>query len=412
MPSPCRRVLWTLPFALPLRDAALALALCGATPALAALPPLPPVAPAAAPVLAPLARPDMPPPPELASQAAYVLMDADTGAILAEKAPTLRWPPASLAKLMAAYLTYQSIAHGTLKLDQSITVSTTAWRTGGSRMFISPSQPVTVNQLLHGMLIDSGNDATVALAQAVAGTQGSFVRMMNTAAGKLGLSGTEYTNPTGLPDPGMFTTAADVATLSRALLTADPQILHITAHKHYLFDKIRQRSWNPVLFHDPTVDGLKTGRTNAAGHCIDATALRGGRRLIAVVLGGPSWTVSTKAIEALLDYGYQFYTNRQVIAAGHKLGTLTDPRTQPTVIPVAAARDVTVTLAATAAQHLTTVLAVAPPATGGIARGAVVGQVTINAGGTPVAHSPVVALEAAPPAGFLTLLLRRVRAML
>jgi len=353
----------------------------------------------------------MPPPPALSDEAAYVLMDARTGAILAEKAATLRWAPASLAKLMAAYLTYQAIAHGSLKLDQAVPVSVTAWRTGGSRMFISPGQQVTVDQLLHGLLIDSGNDATVALAQAVAGTQGSFVQMMNAAAQRLGLSGTHYADPTGLPDPAMYTTARDVAVLSRALLAADPRILRITAHKHYRFDNIRQRSWNPVLFRDPTVDGLKTGRTKAAGHCIDATALRGGRRLIAVVLGGPNWAASTKAIEALLDYGFRFYTNKQVIADGRRLGTLTDPRTEPTVVPVGAARNTTVTLPVAAVATLATDLALAPPGKGGIARGAVVGQVTVSADGKPVARSPVVALAAARPAGFLTLMLRRARAL-
>jgi D-alanyl-D-alanine carboxypeptidase (penicillin-binding protein 5/6) len=377
-----------------------------------AAPPIPPAPPAGPAPTAPLALPGMPPPPALPDQAAYVLMDATTGAILAEKAPDQPWPPASLAKLMATYLAYQAIAHGALKLDQSVTVSTTAWHTGGSRMFLSPGQQVTVDQLLHGVLIDSGNDATVALAEAVAGTQGSFVALMNATAKKLGLTGTHYANPTGLPDPTMTTTAHDVAVLSRDLLRTAPQVLHITVEKHYRFDNIRQRSWNPVLFHDPTVDGLKTGRTKAAGHCIDATALRDGRRLIAVVLGGPSWAASTKDIEALLDYGYRFYTNKPVIVAGRTLGTLTDTLTQPMVVPVAAARGVTVTLPVAAAGALTTRLSVAPPPRGGIARGAVVGTVTVSAGGKVLAQSPVVAEAAAPPAGFFTLLMRRVRAKL
>ncbi|MGC8477494.1 MAG: D-alanyl-D-alanine carboxypeptidase family protein [Acetobacteraceae bacterium] len=387
-----------------------------ASPALAAparhpAPPVPPAPPAGPAPSAPLALPGMPPPPVLPDQAAYVLMDAATGAILAEKAPTQPWPPASLAKLMATYLAYQAIAHGSLKMDQPVTVSATAWHTGGSRMFLSPGQPVTIDQLLHGVLIDSGNDATVALAQAVAGTQGSFVALMNATAAKLGLTGTHYANPTGLPDPTMTTTARDVAVLSRDLLLSAPQVLHITAHKHYTFDKIRQRSWNPVLFHDPSVDGLKTGRTKAAGHCIDATALRNGRRLIAVVLGGPSWAASTRDIEALLDYGYHFYTDKPVLVAGRTLGTLTDPLTQPMVVPVAAAHGAVVTLPA-AAGDPTTALQLTPPARGGIARGAVVGKVTVSLGGRVVAESPVVAEQAAPQAGFFTLLVRRVRAKL
>jgi D-alanyl-D-alanine carboxypeptidase (penicillin-binding protein 5/6) len=367
--------------------------------------------PAGPPPIAPLALPGMPPPPALADQASYVLMDATTGTVIAAKAPDLRWPPASLAKLMAAYLIYQQIAHGSLKMDQVVPVSVTAWRTGGSRMFISPTTTVTVDQLLHGLIIDSGNDATVALAQAAAGTRGAFVQMMNAAAAKLGLAGTHYTNVTGLPDPDMYSTAMDVARLSRALLAQYPQILKISVHKHYTFDKIRQRSWNPVLFHDPTVDGLKTGRTTAAGHCIDATALRDGHRLIAVVLGGPNWSASTKGIEALLDYGYQFYTNATIAEAGRPVGTLTDAKYQPETVPVGFAHDVVATLPIAAVKTLSTTVALDPPAGRTIARGAVVGQVTVSANGKPLATVPAVALAPTQPAGFLTLMMRRARNM-
>ncbi len=315
--------------------------------------------------VAPRALPGMLPPPELADASSYVLMDATTGTIIAEKAPGLAWPPASLAKLMTAYLTYQKIAAGSLKPDQVVPVSAAAWHTGGSRMFISPGADVTVDQLLHGLLIESGNDASVALAQAIAGSRSAFVGMMNAAAARLGLSGTHYANVNGLPHPGMTTTARDIATLSRALLRQYPQILKISAEKYYTFDKIRQRSWNPVLFRDPTVDGLKTGLTDAAGHCIDATALRDGRRLIAVVFGEPNWTAGTKAIEALLDYGYQFATNTTVARAGRPIGSLTDARWKPETIPVGAAHDVEKTLPAAATSALRTHLSLNPPGTPG-----------------------------------------------
>ncbi len=365
--------------------------------------------PAGPPPVAPLALPGMPPPPALADEASYVLMDATTGTIIAAKAPDLRWPPASLAKLMTAYLIYQQLAHGSLKVDQEIPVSVTAWRTGGSRMFISPTTTVTVDQLLHGLIINSGNDATVALAQAAAGTRGAFVQMMNAAAAKLELAGTHYTNVTGLPDPDMYSTAMDVARLSRAFLAQYPAVLKISVHKHYTFDKIRQRSWNPVLFHDPTVDGLKTGRTTAAGHCIDATALRDGHRLIAVVLGGPNWSASTKAIEALLDYGYQFYTDATIAEAGRPVGSLTDAKYQPETVPVGAGRDVVATVPIASAKTLSTTVTLDAPAGRAIARGAVVGQVTVSANGKPIATVPAVALAPMQPAGFVTLLMRRAR---
>ncbi len=361
---------------------------------------------------APLAIPGVAAPPELPQQAAYVLMDATTGAIIAEKAATSSWPPASLAKLMTAYLTYQAVAQGTLKIDQAVPISVTAWHTGGSRMFISPSMSVTVDQLLHGLIIDSGNDAAVALAQAVAGNRGSFVGLMNHQAKVLGLTGTHYTNVDGLPDPALHTTALDTAVLSRAIIQNFPQYLKISAQKFYTFDKIRQRSWNPVLFHDATVDGLKTGLTKAAGHCIDATASRGGRRLIAVVLGGPSWTVSTNDIEALLDYGYQFYMNATVITAGRPVGTLAAPLYRVTTVPVAPAKSVAMTLPQLAAKSLKTTVALNPPPKSGVHRGQDVGTMTVSSGGKALATVPVVALEDDPPAGFFTRLARRIRAAL
>ena len=361
---------------------------------------------------APLAIPGVPMPPTLPQQAAYVLMDADTGAVIAAKAPDQLWPPASLTKLMTAYLTYQAVAHGSLKMDQSVPVSVSAWHTGGSRMFISPSMTVTVDQLLHGLIIDSGNDAAVALAQAVAGSRSGFVGLMNHEAKALGLKSTHYTNVDGLPNPDLRTTAMDVAKLSRDIVRTYPQFLKISVKKHFTFDKIRQRSWNPVLFHDPTVDGLKTGRTKEAGHCIDATALRNGRRLIAVVLGGPSWTVSTHDIEALLDYGYQFYANAKVAVAGQPAGTLKAPLYRTTAVAVGPAHSITMTIPALAAKTLKTSVALDPPPAAGVRRGQTVGTITVSAGGKTLATVPAVALADDPPAGFVTRMMRKLKAAL
>jgi D-alanyl-D-alanine carboxypeptidase (penicillin-binding protein 5/6) len=356
---------------------------------------------------APLAVPGVPAPPALDRIASYVLMDATTGAVIAEKSDTQSWPPASLTKLMTAYLTYKAIAAKTLKMDQSVPVSTKAWRTGGSRMFISPTTPVTVDQLLHGLIIDSGNDAAVALAQAVAGTRAAFVAQMNDEAVKLHLVQTHYTNVSGLPDPALNTSALDTALLSRAMLTDYPQILQISVKKHYVFNKIRQRSWNPVLFHDSTVDGLKTGRTDEAGHCIDATAMRNGRRLIAVVLGGPNWAASTSAVEALLSYGYQFYGNTIVATAGKPVGQLQNPNLEPVMIPVGAAQTITVTMPVIAAKTLKTTVAFSGPFNTGVTTGATVGTVTVSANGKTLATVPAIALATAKPAGVFTKLMRR-----
>ena len=217
--------------------------------------------------------------------------------------------PASLTKLMTAHIVYQALHDGSLKLDQNVTITPEAWHAGGSRMFLSPNTQVTVDQLLHGLIIDSGNDAAVALAEQVAGTQDAFVQIMNKDAATLGLTNTNYTNVDGLPDPALHTSAMDVALLSRAILQDEPEILNISKMQSYTYDNITQQSWNPVLFRDPTVDGLKTGLTDESGHCIDVTAVRNGMRLIAVVTGGPSWHASTAAIESLLDYGQKFFTD-------------------------------------------------------------------------------------------------------
>ena len=256
----------------------------------------PPSGPAPVPD-SPIADPNTPTPPVLSDVTSYVLMDARTGAIIAEAAPDLQVAPASLTKLMTAHIVYQAVKNGSLTMNQTVPVSVAAWHTGGSRMFINPNTHVTVDQLLHGLIVDSGNDAAVALAQAVAGTQSSFVQLMNRDAGQLGLTDTNYTDVDGLPDPALHTSALDVAKLSRAILQDEPQILNISKLPSYAYDNITQTSWNPVLAVDPTVDGLKTGLTNESGHCIDATAVRGDMRLIAVVMGGPSWQASTAAIE-------------------------------------------------------------------------------------------------------------------
>jgi len=368
-----------------------------------------PAVPAGPPPTAPLAVPGMAAPPELPAQAAYVLMDAKTGAVIAEKASSLEWPPASLTKLMTAYLVYQAIAHGTLKMDQTVPVSDAAWHTGGSRMFISPSMTVTVDQLLHGLIIDSGNDAAVALAQAVAGSRSAFVGLMNHEAKVLDLTGTHYVNVDGLPDPTLRTTAMDVAKLSRAIVTEYPQYLKISVEKHYTFDKIRQRSWNPVLFRDPTVDGLKTGRTNEAGHCIDATALRDGRRLIAVVLGGPNWATSTNDIESLLDYGYQFYTDATVVDAGKTVGSMPTPGYQQVSVPVAAQHDVVMTVPKVAVKGFKTTVTYDVPPKAGVTKGEVVGTITVSADGKTIATVPAVAMEADPEAGFMTRMVRGIK---
>lgn len=364
------------------------------------------------PPVSPIADKSTPTPPVLPDLTAYVLMDATTGAILAEDAPDQQLPPASLTKLMTAYITYEALAGGTLKLDQTVPVSPEAWHAGGSRMFIDPQSTVTVDQLLHGLIIDSGNDAAVALAEQIAGSQDAFVQIMNRDAAALGLADTHYTNVDGLPDPALHTSALDVAKLSRVLIEKFPQIIDISKQKSYTYDKITQASWNPVLEHDDTVDGLKTGLTDESGHCIDATAIRSGDRMIAVVMGGPSWSASTAAIEALLDYGQKFFHDTEVATAGQPLETYASPALETGSVPVGTPKTVTVTLPVDAANKVSHDIDITADLQHGATKGEVLGTVTYTLDGKTIASSPVVALADARPAGFLTKLQRKLSHML
>lgn len=351
----------------------------------------------------------IPPAPGLPAIRSYALMDYSTGQVIAAKSEHLKLAPASLTKLMTAYLTYQSLQGGTLTLNEQIPISNTAWKTGGSSMFVQPGLPVTVDQLLHGLLIDSGNDAAVALAEAVGGSQSGFVTLMNDAAQRLGLANTHYSNVDGLPDPNLYTSALDVALLSRALLQQYPQVTKITVEKSYTYNKITQRSWNPVLFRDPTADGLKTGLTDASGYCIDATALRNGRRLIAVVMGGPSWSGSTNAVEALLDYGYRFFVDHPVYQAGQKVGEITRADLSPMRVPVGVAQAVSITAPKGRFSQVKTQLQLNPGLQAPVQKGQAVGVLVFTLDGKVLKAVPAVALESASKAGWLGRLFNKVR---
>jgi D-alanyl-D-alanine carboxypeptidase (penicillin-binding protein 5/6) len=353
-----------------------------------------------------------PTPPTLPGMTSYILVDASTGAVLAEAAPDLAVAPASLTKLMTAHIAFQALHGGSLKPDQTVPVSVAAWHAGGSRMFIDPTSVVTVDQLLHGLIIDSGNDAAVALAEQIAGSQDAFVQLMNKQAAAFGLSSTNYTNVTGLPDPALRTTARDVATLTRDILQDEPEILEISKLQSYTFNNITQASWNPVLAHDSTVDGLKTGLTKESGHCIDATAIRNGDRLIAVVMGGPTWHASTAAIESLLNYGEKFFTDAHVATAGTQIDTLKSGALESGSVAVGPARTVALTLPVDAAGHVATAIAYSADPSNGVTKDEVLGTASFSLDGKVIATVPVVALADSPPASFMTRLNRKLQKML
>jgi D-alanyl-D-alanine carboxypeptidase (penicillin-binding protein 5/6) len=261
------------------------------------------------------------PPPALAARA-WVLIDHANGQVLAAQNAEQKIEPASLTKIMTSYLAYAALRDGKLKRDQVVPVSEKAWKAIGSRMFIEPKKPVTVEELLHGMVIQSGNDASIALAEAIGGSEEAFVNLMNAEARRLGLANTHYMNATGLPDPAHMTTAADLARLTTALIRDFPDDYKLYAIKDYTYNKIKQPNRNRLLWLDATIDGVKTGHTETAGYCLIASRSDGARRLTAVVLGTASDQARAQETLALLHYGYRAYDAVKLYDQGQALTQL------------------------------------------------------------------------------------------
>ena len=248
----------------------------------------------------------IPPAPNL-NVKAYVVMDFDSKMILASSNKDLTLPPASITKMMTAYVAFTELKEKNISLDEEILVSKKAWKTGGSKMFIEVGKRVKVRDILQGVITVSGNDASVALAEHISGDEKTFSTYMNQMATNLGLSNTNYTNSTGLPSDSLYTTAEDISILSRALIAEFPDLYKLYSTKSFEFNEIKQYSRNKLLFVDDNVDGIKTGFTKAAGYCLASSAKRGSRRLIAVVMGAPTPDVRIQASRTLLEYGFRFF---------------------------------------------------------------------------------------------------------
>lgn len=249
----------------------------------------------------------------------YVLMDFHSGRVLAEDEPDKIVEPASITKVMTGYVVFQALDSGSVALDDDVLVSERAWRMPGSRMFIEVGRRVSVEELLQGMIIQSGNDASVALAEHVAGSEAAFVDLMNQYAGRLGMENTNYANATGLPDETQQTTAIDTALLTRALIREFPQYYDWYSEREYTFNGIRQNNRNTLLFRDDSVDGVKTGHTSSAGYCLVTSAERDGGRMISVVMGSSSERARADASQSLLNYGFRFFETHRLYAAGESL---------------------------------------------------------------------------------------------
>jgi serine-type D-Ala-D-Ala carboxypeptidase (penicillin-binding protein 5/6) len=289
-------------------------------------PPPPPAASTPAPVSTPAAPAGLPgsgaiPTPPQVDARAYIVIDSRTDKILAAKDATARMEPASLTKLMTAYIVFQELANGKLKLEDEVIVSEHAWRSEGSRTFIELGKPISVQDLILGMIVQSGNDATIALAERIAGTEETFAQLMNTNAQRIGMVGSHFENSSGLPSPQHYTTARDMSLLANAIIHDYPQYYKWFSQREFIHNGIKQQNRNGLLDKDPTVDGLKTGHTDSAGFCLVTSALRDGMRLVSVVLGSDSMKSRENASAALLNYGFTFYDTKLVIKGGTVLAT-------------------------------------------------------------------------------------------
>jgi D-alanyl-D-alanine carboxypeptidase (penicillin-binding protein 5/6) len=251
----------------------------------------------------------------------YILVDYQTGKVLAANNATERMEPASLTKLMTAYIVFHELSAGKLKLEDMVTVSEHAWRSEGSRTFIELGKPVSVNDLILGMIVQSGNDATIALAERIAGTEETFAQLMNSTAKSLNMVGSHFENSSGLPSPQHYTTARDMSLLAIAMIRDYPQYYKYYSVREFEHNGIKQQNRNGLLEKDPTVDGLKTGHTDSAGFCLVTSARREGMRLISVVLGSTSMKARENASAALLSYGFTFYDTKLIVKGGTVLAT-------------------------------------------------------------------------------------------
>jgi D-alanyl-D-alanine carboxypeptidase (penicillin-binding protein 5/6) len=340
------------------------------------------------------------PPPAIAAKS-YLLVDVLSGqSLVAQNADEPR-EPASLTKLMTAYLVFGALRDKQLLPSQMVTVSQKAWRAEGSRMFIDPKKAVSVDELLHGEIVQSGNDAAIALAEAVAGSEEDFVARMNQEAARLGMKHTRFVNATGLPSPQQASTAADLARIAMAIIRDFPEYYPLYALKEYRYNNITQSNRNRLLWTDPFVDGMKTGFTEAAGYCLIATAKRGPRRLLSVVMGAGSDAARASESQKLLNYGFQFYDTIQLYQNGQTISTLRVWKGATNSVPVGFVADQYVTLPKSQAQNLKLAVEAVEPLVAPVARGQSVGAVDVTLEGKPVGQYPLVALDDVAPASLL-----------
>lgn len=382
-----RRVLFCAALLLPYAHAALA----EPAPALS----FPPVGQVAAlPMVTPTA-------PALAAKG-YVLIDATSGKVLASQNAEQQMPPASLTKMMTSYIISEAIRQGHIKLDDLVRVSEKAWRTGGSKMFVKVGDMVPVRELMQGIIVDSGNDACVAMAEHVAGSEDAFASLMNQQAALLGMKHTHFTDSTGLPNADHYTTPQDMAILGRALVLNFPEDYKWYSQKWFVYNGIKQPNRNRLLWRDPTVDGIKTGHTDEAGFCLVSSAQRNGTRLIAVVMGAPTDSARAEDSQRLLNYGFRFFETHKLYVANSVLQKVRVWQGKEREVPVGVLQDVYVTVIPGQYPNIKTELVLNTPFKAPITKGQVLGNINLMLNAEKIGSEPLVALKDDPKGGFFT----------
>ena len=348
----------------------------------------------------------VPPPPDVDAQS-WVLMDYATGQILASKNADERVEPASITKIMTDYVISAELANGRIHMTDPVTISEHAWRAGGagtdgSTSFLKLGSQVPLKDLLYGMIIQSGNDSAIALAEHTAGSEEAFAGLMNAYAKQLGMVNTHYSNASGYPVADHYTTAHDVAILSRALIHNFPDDYAISAIKQFEWNGIKQGNRNALLWRDPSVDGIKTGHTAAAGYCLAASAKRGDSRMIAIVMGASTEKARADSAMALLNYGFSFYETHRLYEAGKPLATPRLWKGQADTLPLGVTDPVLVTVKRGQYDKLKATMDIPATLIAPFKKGQQVGTLRITLDGQPVQSVPLVALADAPQGGFFS----------
>jgi D-alanyl-D-alanine carboxypeptidase (penicillin-binding protein 5/6) len=342
---------------------------------------------------------DAPAPPPIAAKA-WLLYDFTSAQAIASTNERVRIEPASLTKLMTAYVAFAALKQQTLRLEQMVPVSERAWKAAGSRMFIEPRKPVNVDELLHGMIVQSGNDACIAVAEAIAGSEEEFAQMMNRVAKRLDMKDTNFTNATGLPDPRQYSSAYDLGLLAAALIRDFPEYYPLYSLREYRYNNITQPNRNRLLWLDPNVDGMKTGYTENAGFCLIASARRGTRRLLSVVLGANSDSGRAQESQKLLNYGFQFYDSVKLYDKGQAVSTLEVLKGTEGRLKAGFLSDFYVSVPRGLADQLKADMVSIQPLLAPIGVGQKVGTVKVTLENKLLGEYPVVALQNVAIAGF------------